>query len=201
MYTGLPYVPQLSTALQNAIRQDTPNLQVAFRPVSKIGHTIFTNTKEKQDKMVKSGVVYKIDCKNCDKSYIGETSKKLMTRVHRHELDITNKDKSGPKTALVQHTLDSKHDFDFENPQIIDHEANHGKRLIVEAGHILMNKTVNLKTDARNISKQYYSILDTFKKNNNNKIPKITVTPNIMTTTPLRHHQYTQPRILYPPSS
>jgi hypothetical protein len=39
-----------------------------------------------------------------------------------------------------------------------------------------MNKTVNLKTDTNNISKQYYSILDTFKKNNKKQTPKITVT-------------------------
>jgi hypothetical protein len=115
--------------------------------------------------MSKSGILYKIDCKNCDKFYVGETSKKLMTRLHRHEYDVLNKEKSGPKTALVQHTLHTKHNFDFKNPQILDNETKHGKRLILEAGHIVMNivMTVNLKTDARNISKQYYTILDTFK--------------------------------------
>jgi hypothetical protein len=201
MYIGHPYVPHLSPALQNVIRQDTPNIQVAFRPVSKIGQTIFTNTKDKQDKMSKSGIVYKIDCKNCDKSYVGETSKKLMTRLHRHELDVLNKEKSGPKTALVQHTLDTKHNFDFENPQILDNETKHGKRLILEAGHIVMNKTVNLKTDARNISKQYYTILDTFKKNNSEK-PKIKITnTNNLPTTPKLPKNKTHPRKIQPTSS
>jgi hypothetical protein len=43
-----------------------------------------------------------------------------------------------------------------------------------------MNKTVNLKTDTSNISKQYYSILDTHKKNNI-KTPKITLTTPVRT--------------------
>jgi hypothetical protein len=178
IYTSLLYVPHLSPAIQDAIRQDTPNIQIAFKPVKKVGQTIFTNTKEKQDKMSQSGIVYKIDCRDCDHSYIGETSKKLSTRLNRHKLDIKNKEKTGPKTALVQHTLDKKHNFDLENTQVIDREIKHGKRLILEAGHIIMNKTVNLKTDTSNISRQYYSILDTHKKNNI-KTPKITLTTPI----------------------
>jgi hypothetical protein len=178
-YTSLLYIPHLSPGLQDTIRQDTPNIQIAFKPVKKLAQTIFTNTKEKQEKMSQSGVVYKIDCQDCDHSYIGETSKKLTTRLNRHRLDVKNKGKSGPKTALVQHTLDRKHNFDLENAQIIDRETNKGKRVILEAGHIIMNKSVNLKTDTNNISKQYYSILDTHKQNCS-KRPKITV------TTPLR---------------
>jgi len=36
-------------------------------------------------------VVYKLDCKNCDVAYIGQTKRKLHTRVNEHRKDISKK--------------------------------------------------------------------------------------------------------------
>ncbi|KYN14843.1 hypothetical protein ALC57_12952, partial [Trachymyrmex cornetzi] len=36
----------------------------------------------------KENVVYKINCKNCDASYVGQTGRKLKTRINEHKNDI-----------------------------------------------------------------------------------------------------------------
>ena len=38
-----------------------------------------------------AGIVYQIDCKDCDKAYIGETGKTLEERLNQHQAAIRNK--------------------------------------------------------------------------------------------------------------
>ena len=43
--------------------------------------TLIKNGKDSLKKEKNTGVVYKIDCKNCNKSYIGETKRQAKTRL------------------------------------------------------------------------------------------------------------------------
>ena len=52
---------------------------------------MLNNCKEKKCNKEKTGVVYKINCQNCDHSYIGETKKMLQDRVTEHEINIRTK--------------------------------------------------------------------------------------------------------------
>ena len=52
---------------------------------------MLNNCKEKKYNWEKTGVVYKINCQNCDQSYIGETKKMLQDRVTEHERNIRTK--------------------------------------------------------------------------------------------------------------
>ena len=55
--------------------------------------------------------VYKIDCMNCDKFYIGETGRSLKTRIKEHQNDIKyNK----PASGIVEHTHNMGHQFDLK---------------------------------------------------------------------------------------
>jgi len=46
--------------------------------------------------------VYKIPCKNCDKTYIGETSRAFGLRLQEHRQEVTQRD-------VWRHNLNSKH--------------------------------------------------------------------------------------------
>jgi len=73
--------------------------------------------------------VYKLSCKNCYASYVGQTDRRLNTRVSEHRKDINKK--TSNYSVVTDHRLEFNHDFDWDNPLILDKEK-HYKRLISE---------------------------------------------------------------------
>jgi hypothetical protein len=55
----------------------------------------------------KSGV-YKLTCKTCQHSYIGQTNRNLKSRFHEHTRYIRNND---PRSAYALHILDCRHEY------------------------------------------------------------------------------------------
>ena len=89
--------------------------------------------------------VYQIDCKNCNKFYIGETGRPFEIRLLEHKAAARNtKNTSG----LTNHCIKEKHGFDFDNAKLVFKNANTVKRKVVEAALISINKSncVNLNT-------------------------------------------------------
>jgi hypothetical protein len=80
--------------------------------------------KTKIDVVDPSGIVYKIDCLDCDQTYVGETSKKLSTRVGQLHANYKNRKSPGPKTALINHSLDTNHKFNFPDATVLDSKRN-----------------------------------------------------------------------------
>jgi len=91
-------------------------------------------------------VVYKLTCKNCDAAYVRQTKRKLNTRVSEHKKDIN---KTTPNHSVItNHRLQFNHDFDWNNPKILDKEKYYYKRLISEMINIKLQKNaLNLQTD------------------------------------------------------
>ena len=81
--------------------------------------------------------VYKIDCMNCDKFYIGETGRSLKTRIKEHQNDIKY---SKPASGIVEHTHNMGHQFDFKKTNLIFPNSNKSKRHIIESSAIISNK-------------------------------------------------------------
>jgi len=44
--------------------------------------------KDKIDPMSQTDCVYKIDCSDCEMTYVGQTKRKLGTRIREHKADI-----------------------------------------------------------------------------------------------------------------
>ena len=56
-------------------------------------NTLRKQLKKIKDQMKKedcTGVVYSIPCKDCDMSYVGQTKRKLETRIKEHKRDVRN---------------------------------------------------------------------------------------------------------------
>ena len=86
---------------------------------------------EDQDTIgLKSNLVYKISCKDCDKVYIGQTKIYLKTRVKEHKDNYTKHPRE--YTALTKHKIDNSHRFDFDNVKILATEKNLKKRITKE---------------------------------------------------------------------
>jgi len=85
----------------------------------------------------KKNIVYKISCNDCDATYVGQTKRKLNTRITEHRNQINSK--SSNKTVITEHRLRYNHEFDWTNVEILDRETFHWKRIISEMLNIRLN--------------------------------------------------------------
>ena len=81
--------------------------------------------------------MYKINCKNCDKKYIGETGRDLRTRITEHKRNIRNEEAN---SLIYRHTDTTGHDFDFDNTEILATEQNGGTRRFLEACYTIVDQ-------------------------------------------------------------
>ncbi|BHF67949.1 hypothetical protein SprV_0301097800 [Sparganum proliferum] len=77
-----------------------------------------------------SAVVYSIPCQDCDARYVGETGKRLGTRLHEHQLAVNRKDKL---SLLYGHTLERNHNFAFEKARVVGRANDEMARLMLES--------------------------------------------------------------------
>ena len=81
--------------------------------------------KTEKDKIKKdelSNVVYQINCKDCDYSYVGQTKRKLKTRLKEHINDL--KKPINSHSVISNHRIDIDHAIDWTNAKILDSERS-----------------------------------------------------------------------------
>ena len=89
--------------------------------------------------------MYKINCKNCSCSYIGETSKKVGDRLKEHKRNITT---AYEQSQIFQHIRDSGHTFNFKEVQVIQQSKNVHTRRQLEAFYSeTTDNTINRHVD------------------------------------------------------
>jgi hypothetical protein len=170
-FAGLTYISNISNKISKKLMEKNKNLNFGFKPCNKVSN-LYTKTKSKLKKEEKAGLIYQLNCRGdqnsgqpCNKVYIGETSRKLSTRINEHKRDNNNRLKQGNKTALIQHSNEANHTFDFDNPKILNTEKNWYKRRFLESSYIQFNKphSVNFKQDTNNLNTLYCNIINKFK--------------------------------------
>jgi len=104
-------------------------------------------------------VVYKINCQDCEASYVGQTKRTLNTRISEHRNHIK---RNSPQTSVItDHRLEFDHKFDWDNVEVLDEEINYNKRLISEMIHIKKQKQgLNLKKDTDLLHPIYHELFD-----------------------------------------
>lgn len=158
-YFKIPYVRNLSENLKKIV--STGNIHITFGSENTIGKRFYTDLKPKTPKELVSNVVYKIPCNDCDRAYVGETSRYLKIRLSEHERSVRphNLLLHTNKTALAQHCENTGHKFRFEETKIVAKQNNRRKRQFQEMIHIKKNKTVNRKEDTQNLCTSYYNLI------------------------------------------
>jgi len=94
--------------------------------------------KDKLPSLSRPNVVYKIECSNCEASYVGQTKRTLNTRVSEHRGHI--KRNSTQPSVITDHRIATNHDFKWTDVKVLDVEKNYKKRLISEMIHIKLQK-------------------------------------------------------------
>ena len=127
----IPFIQGVSEAVTRILSDI--NVQVHMKPFRTL-RRILSHLKDRIPDNDKSNVVYKINCRDCDASCVGETKRALKTRVSEHRRAVENMDFSD--SALAQHAWEHDHHIDRTNTCILGVESHYRSRLSREAIHI-----------------------------------------------------------------
>ncbi|CAF3703119.1 unnamed protein product [Rotaria socialis] len=123
------------------------NIQFAFRKHLSLKRIFLPILKGKDESKEKKNLIYSIPCSNCEKVYIGETSRMRETRMAEHRSKIKT---LASDSKLVEHIEQHKHKFDFSKVETLARETDWRKRTIKES--ILTNKACgNAINDTKHI--------------------------------------------------
>lgn len=160
-YFKIPYINSLSERIKRTIQNKLDNVTIALKSENTLKKRFFTKLKSKDNTDYLSNVVYKIPCNSCSSCYVGQTGRYLKQRLREHANDCKNFLTKRNPTALVEHKINTGHNFNFEKTTVIATESNYKKRLLQEMVSIKKeNKTVNKRTDIDNLSSSYYNLID-----------------------------------------
>jgi len=152
----IPYV----SAIANKVKKFFKNIsftRVAFACYNKLNKFIKVH-KDTLPISARPNVVYKINCLNCDASYVGQTKRALDTRISEHRSHIHRG--STQPSVITDHRLLMNHDFDWNNVEILDEEINYKKRLVSEMIFIKKQKRgLNLQSDTDLLDPVYNDLL------------------------------------------
>ncbi|XP_053691760.1 uncharacterized protein LOC128740250 [Sabethes cyaneus] len=124
IYKPIIYVEQLTNRLKKTFRTDFPNIILATRNDFSVKR-LFTNTKDNIPTQMKTNVIYRIPCRDCQASYVGLTSNQLKKRISNHRsnikqmealIDVTNR--SNPTTS--QPVIRVQHNYKASETILLD---------------------------------------------------------------------------------
>lgn len=78
--------------------------------------------------------VREISCQDCDGSYVGQTRRRLITRLNEYYIDINKKSKTPPVMSMRK--LEHNDEFDSDDVEILNREPSYCKRLTSEMLYI-----------------------------------------------------------------
>ncbi|KAG5317259.1 MOS1T transposase, partial [Pseudoatta argentina] len=127
----IPYLSKVSEKFKKL--SHIHGFNIANKPMNKLNTFIKTG----KDPLLKDdhcGVVYKINCLNCESSYVCQTKRKLKIRIKEHKVDI--RQPISEISMVSRHHLNEMHELDWDNIRILDIEQSLMKRRISEMIHI-----------------------------------------------------------------
>ncbi|KAM7284793.1 GIY-YIG nuclease family protein [Ixodes scapularis] len=102
---------------------------------------VISKPKDPTPPEAERGVIYQVQCKECDASYIGETGRKRKTRLKEHARDVANSTNATRfKSELVDHAWTSGHQFDFDKASTLEKNKRWGPRKLLESWFIQNDK-------------------------------------------------------------
>jgi hypothetical protein len=120
----LPYLRGLSEKLTHIFRQH--GVSTYHKPFNTIKAQL-PSPKDKSPDGSKCGVIYQVQCPQCQYSYVGETGRTLATRIKEH---------LNPKrtpTAIGEHMRDTGHTISDKDFKVVAREEEEFRRKVREA--------------------------------------------------------------------
>ena len=118
--------------------------------------SMVSHPKDRVPLLNKSGVVYKVECGGCNASYVGETKRRLESRLAEHRKAVQRGEVNA--SALAEHVWNAGHQVDWDSMKVLDASSRHHSRLALEAIHIRRQKN-SLNRDRGKLGTAYDSII------------------------------------------
>ena len=137
----IPYIKGCSEIAARTLAEG--DVFVAHKPSNSLKSSL-VNLKDHKPTDETSGVVYSIPCTDCDHVYVGETGRKLKTRMSEHTHDI---DRMNESSRVAMHERDTGHDMNVEDCKILYKAKRLNQRLFLESwstNDISLNRCIDL---------------------------------------------------------
>ena len=99
---------------------------------------MLTNVKDKDEPNNRQGAIYKIECSDCQASYIGETGRNLNTRLTEHKRSTRNGDVNN---HISEHHRQTNHRIDWDSAKCLTYSTNYFQRLTLESWFTNLEQT------------------------------------------------------------
>ena len=124
----LPYVQGVSETINRLFL--THGIRSHFKPQNLLRHHL-VHPKDKTHDLDACGLIYYIECQNCEATYVGETERPLKIRLSEHKRPTNTSSK-----VQLHLKENKKHSVNWEKIKILDREQDYYDRGIKEAIHI-----------------------------------------------------------------
>lgn len=152
----LPYIRGTTDKISKLLYRH--NIKTIFGTDKKIGNFL-RNIKDHCPLEVHG--VYEIPCGSCTKTYVGQTNRRVSSRIYEHKIAVRNKDKS---STLAQHVIEHNHTIDFDSSVVLAQEKYTVPRIYREAIEITRRShAMNKRDDAQRLPNSWKSALITRK--------------------------------------
>lgn len=154
---SLPYIQGVTEQLKKSL--EPFKIKIISSTADTFNH-LYTNLKSSVNKEKITHTVYKINCNDCNGTYIGQSKQYLDCRIKAHRNSVTGKNTE--KTALKKHVATANHTFNFNlnDVKILNKETNEKRRLILEMVRIRQEKnSINDRRDTDSLSNCYNQLL------------------------------------------
>ena len=126
----LPYTAGVSENIRRVCQKF--GMKVVFRSSHSL-RSMLTKVKDAVPMEKQANVVYRIPC-SCGKSYIGETKRRLESRLKEHQ--DACRTQSLHKSAVAEHAWGSHHPINWNDTSVVDRARRPEELLLKEAIHI-----------------------------------------------------------------
>ena len=150
----IPYVQYLTEAVSRVYKHH--GIPTAVRPFQLI-HSLLVHPKDRHRPQGIRECVYKIPCRNCHKTYIGETGRAFGVRLQEHRQEISQRDVRAYTRSTCRSlageqnksavTDSVNHVIDWDQAKVIDRESHRVDRWIKEAIHIRKEQDNSMNRD------------------------------------------------------
>lgn len=131
-WISLPFLGCLSKRLSKLLRNNL-NVNIGYTTGTKLS-SLFFNFKDKR--LLQNSGIYKLQCKNCPKIYIGESGRDINTRLEEHLSSIRNNNINS--SAVAKHIAENPgHRIDKASFKLIERETRYHFRRYKESLYIM----------------------------------------------------------------
>ena len=121
-HVTIPYIQGVLKAVTRIL--SNINIQVHMKPFRTL-RRIVSHPKDHIPDDDKSSIMYKINCRDCDASYVGETGRALMSE-HRRAMEKMDFSAS----ALAQNAWEHDHHIDWISTCVLKVESHYRSRIL-----------------------------------------------------------------------